>query len=166
MFYFYALILVVYNLFMYAFFRSGIYDFLRLSKVSKTYIRKNRKGIKNSWLYSQINQEHSLGIIYYLNSVFLSLVLIFSVISIFFGYLEVFRIPIIVIAVLLCLVEIPTTVWSSKIDALVYYGRPFVLLAKCRDSDSKRYYSSVSYIFSWILPVLFVIFLIKEIFGI
>lgn len=164
MFYFYALVLVFFNLFIYVVFRGGIYEYLRLSKISKTYIRKNRKGVNNYWLYSQINREHSLGIIYFLNAIFLYLFIFSSVITILFGYLEISRIPIIVLTIILCLVEIPVLIWFSRIDSLMEYGIPFVLLKKYR--HTRGYYSSVFFMLFWTIPAAFVLLCIKETFGI
>jgi hypothetical protein len=159
LFYFYALLIALYSWLFYAIFRSGIYDLLRLSKRSKSYIRKNRKGIKNYWLYSQIHQEHPLGAVYYLNIVFLFLLLIFSIITILFGYVMFLRIPVVVLATLLCLIEIPSMIWFARIDALSEYGKTFVLLARRR--ENRGYYSSVFYISSCIIPVALVILCIK-----
>ena len=164
MFYFFGLIFALYGILLYAIFRGEIFNQLRLSKVSKTYIRKNRKGMKNYWLYSQIHKEHPLGILYYLNIAFLFVLLAFSAITILFGYLDFLKIPIFVLAVILCVIEIPTGILSTGIDALAEYGRPFVLLAK--DRETKKLYSSILMLLGWLLPVAFVIFWIKDTYGI
>ena len=50
MFYFYGIVIVLYNLLLYAIFRNGIYDYLRLSKMSKSNIKKNRKGLNAPYI--------------------------------------------------------------------------------------------------------------------
>lgn len=48
MFYLFNFFFVLYSLFLYTWFRCGIYDYLRVSGRSKTYIHKNRKGMKTT----------------------------------------------------------------------------------------------------------------------
>ena len=50
--------------------RSVIVIWLRLRGRSKTYIRKNKKGMNNYWWYEEIHKEHNLGVVYYLNKWF------------------------------------------------------------------------------------------------
>ena len=159
MFYFYAILLTLYNWLIYAIFRSTIYNSLRLSKMSKTHIRKNCKGFMNYWFYTQLHQEKNLGFLYYANIIFLIFLLLFSIISIFFGYLEVLKIPITLASSVLCLFEIPILIWCSKIDALTEYGKTFVFLRKRKESVG--YYSSLLYIFSWVIPVTFTFLCIR-----
>ena len=151
MFYFCTILLILFHIFSYALFRSGIYDSLRLSKVSKTYIRKHRKGMANYWLYNEIHKEHPLGTGYTINLVFLAVLCMFALLSVGFSYLVFLRIPLASLSTLLCVIELPWFVWIARVDALTDYGRPFVLWAKRR--DNRGYYSSLLILFAWIIPV-------------
>ncbi len=82
------IVIAFYNLLLYAIFRSGIYSYLRLSKMSKAYIKKNRKGFINYWLYHSINKQNSLGILYGLNLIFLIATFTFMVFAITLGFIE------------------------------------------------------------------------------
>ena len=88
MFYFFMIVIAFYNLLLYAIFRSGIYSYLRLSKMSKTYIKKNRKGFINYWLYYSINKQNSLGILYGLNLTFIIATVAFIIFTITVGYIR------------------------------------------------------------------------------
>lgn len=157
MFYLFAAFFIISELFLYAFFRGSIYDYLRLSRVSKTYISKNRKGIKNYWLYSQIHKEHSLGILYYLNTAYIFSIIAFLLIIVFLGHLRVFRIVVAVLSVVMCLIEIPCGIFAAITDCKAEYGKPFVLFAPRK--ETKKIYSSVVYIAVAFVPAFFVYFI-------
>ena len=75
----------------------------------------------------------------------------------------IFFVILAVIAILLLLIEIPTSIWASRIDAMSEYGKPFVLFAKRK--ESKSYYSSIFYGSSWIVSGILLLLCIKDIFG-
>lgn len=154
MFYLTAIFTALYNLLLYAFFRSGIYDHLRLSKMSKTYIRKNRKGLKNYWLYSEIHRQHPLGALYYLNIIFLTVTLCFTLLTLLLGYIKALQPVILVCAAVVCLVEIPCVMFASVSNCRTECGRPFVLWAKRKYSQG--YFSSLFDMLSWVLTALLV----------
>ncbi len=141
MFYLFIICFIIYHFFLYAFFRGAIYDYLRMSKVSKTYIRKSRKGIKNYWFYSQIHKEHSLGALYYINIIYLFSILVFLLMVVLFGQAKEVHILLILSAVIMCLMEIPCTVFASVIECRVEFGKPFVLFAVRK--ETKKLYSSL-----------------------
>ena len=130
MFYFYGIVIVLYNLLLYAIFRNGIYDYLRLSKMSNSNIKKNRKGLKNYWMYQSINNQTPLGILYSLNYIFLISTIIFTILVIATGFIKMFQPFLVVIAIILCLVEIPSSIIASIYSNKMEYGRAFVFFAK------------------------------------
>lgn len=149
---------ILYSIFTYFWFRSGIYDYLRLSKISKSFIRKNRKGVINYWFYTQIHKQRPLGYLYYLNSIFLILILLYIFFVIIFGIFNFGKLIIIFLTVSLCIIEIPASIFSARYDALAEYGDSFVLLAKRKESSG--YYSSIAY---YLLPVIAVVLTIMSI---
>ena len=75
-----AMVTYFFNLFLifilglsYLFSRGSIDTWLRHRGKSKTYIRKHKKGVKNYWLYEELNEECNLGVVYYLNKWFVIL---------------------------------------------------------------------------------------------
>ena len=154
MFYFYSIAIILYNLLLYAIFRGGIYDYLRLSKMSKSNIKKSRKGFKNYWLYQLINKQKPLGILYDLNFIFLIATTVFTILTILIGYIKIFQPALFVISILLCLIEIPSTILASIYTNKAEYGRAFVFLAKRK--YTRGYTSSLIDMFSWAITALLI----------
>ena len=153
-------VIAFYNLLLYTFFRSGIYSYLRLSKMSKTYIKKNRKGFINYWLYHSINKQHSLGILYGLNLIFLTMTVAFILFAITLGYIRILQPILFVFAILLCIIEIPCTIIASIHSNTEDYGRPFVFLAKIK--HSRGYTSSLLEWLSWALTAVMICLSFKQ----
>lgn len=128
-FYIFNITCAIFALFTYISFRCGIDSYLRVNKNSKTYIKKNKKGYVNYWIYKKINNEIGLGYVFYLNILLLTLTLLYSLLSICFGWINFLRLPISICNVLLCIVQIPAIVFSDKYWNLEYYKREFVILA-------------------------------------
>ena len=160
MVYFCIIVFLILSLLVYCCFRSGIYNFLRLSKVSRTYIRKNRNGIKNYLFYCELDRNKPLGILYYLNIVFIFLLSIYFLFTILYVF-RIFRFFAVIFTMILALYEIPIILWIARIDALCDYGKPFVLFQKASDS-SNYYYSSLAYMLFAVVPVVLSILCIKE----
>lgn len=156
MFYFFMIVIALYNLLLYAIFRSGIYSYLRLSKMSKTYIKKNRKGFINYWLYHSINKQNSLGILYVLNLVFFIATAAFLLFTIILGYIRVLQPILLVFSILLCIIEIPCVIIASIYSNSEDYGKPFVFLAKRK--HMRGYTSSLIDWLSWLMTA-FLIYL-------
>ena len=154
MFYFYCIVIVLYNILLYCIFRSGIYDYLRLSKMSKNSIKKNRKGFKNYWLYQTIHKQAPLGILYRLNYIFLIFTAIFTVLAIAVGFIQIFRPIVFACSVLLCLIEVPSTILASIYSNKLEYGKAFVFLVKRK--HGRGYRSSLIDMFSWAVTALFI----------
>ena len=130
MFYFLMIVIAFYNLLLYAIFRGGIYSYLRLSKISKTYIKKTRKGFINYWFYHSINKKKSLGILYGLNLAFFIATISFMLFTITLGYIRGLQVILFVFSVVLCVIEIPCMIIASIHSNKEDYGKPFVFLAK------------------------------------
>lgn len=156
MFYFYGIVIVLYNLVLYAIFRNGIYDYLRLSKMSKSNIKKNRKGLKDYWLYRSINKQTPLGILYTLNYIFLISTVVFTILVVATGFIKMLQPVLLVISILLCIIEIPSTILASIYTNKMEYGRAFVFLAKGK--YMRGYRSSIIDMLSWGITA-FLIFL-------
>ena len=154
MFYFLNIVIVLYNLLLYAIFRSGIYDYLRLSKMSKTNIKQSCRGFKNYWLYQASNIKTPLGILYNLNCIFLVSTTTFSVLALLLGYIKAVQPILFTLSILLCIVEIPTTGLASAYSTKAEFGKRFVFLAKRKDTG--KFCSSVVDMFSWCITALLI----------
>lgn len=154
MFYVLLIVIAFYNLFLYTIFRSGIYSYLRLSKMSKTNIKKNRKGFINYWLYYSINKQNSLGALYGLNIAFFIATVTFIFFTIALGYIRVIQPILFVFSILVCIIEIPCMIIASIHSSNEDYGKPFVFLAKRK--GFRGYTSSLIECLSWILTVLLI----------
>jgi len=156
LFYTLQLILVLYNALLYAIFRGGIYDYIRLSNRSKTYIKKHRKGVKNYWFYTEINKLNSLGKLYYLNIIFLCYTVLFSAVTITLGYINAVQHFLLIASIGLLFIQIPATTTASIYYSRMEFGKSFVLFA--RNKETKRLHSSLIDILAWILTA-FLIYL-------
>ena len=78
-FHIYNVICAMVAIFIYISFRVSITSYLRVSKNSKTYIKKSKKGFLNYWIYKQINNDIQLGNIFHLNISLLILTLLYVV---------------------------------------------------------------------------------------
>ena len=154
MFYFLHIVIVLYNLLLYSIFRGGIYDYLRLSKMSKTNIRKSKKGLKNYWLYQSIHEQHSLGILYGLNILFLIFTIVYSTLVFTLGFIKTLQPLLVILSICLCIVEIPTMAIASIYDCKAEFGRSFVLLTKRKESNG--YYSSPLSMASWSITAILI----------
>lgn len=123
-------------LFVYVNFRLGVDSYLRVNKNSKTYIRKNKKGYSNFWLYKKINDEVGLGYIFYLNIFLLSLTLVYSFMSVCFCRIESFQLPIAICNILLVIAQVPAIIFADIYSNLECYKKRFVILAKISRSGS------------------------------
>ncbi len=129
-FYPYNIICSAFAVFVYVTFRMGVNSYLRVHKNSKTFIRKNKKGYSNYWLYNKLHAEVGLGYIYTLNIllIVLTAVYLFSVVCL--GWAEFFSIPIATCNAALCAVQIPAILFSDVYWNLEHYGKRFVMLEK------------------------------------
>ena len=141
------IVIAFYNLLLYAVFRSGIYSYLRLSKMSKSNIKKNRKGFVNYWLYYSLNKQNSLGFLYGLNLIFFVATFTFMLFAITLGFIEALQSILLAFSVVLCIIEIPCVIIASIHSNSENYGKPFIVLAKRK--YSRGYTSSLIDWLSW-----------------
>jgi len=120
----YALISLV-NYFI---FRTGVDDYLRYKRNSKTFIRKNKKGASNYWLYKKIHQEINLGYIYHLNLLLIILTALYFVIAISLGWFYIMKLPIAILALLLCCFQIPAIIFENIYHNYLDHGQPFIVI--------------------------------------
>ena len=156
------LILLLFGLFTYAHFRSGVYAYCRTSKMSKSYIRKNTKGASNYWLYTQLHKHNDLGALYYLNLIYLFCLIAF-LIAFPFSWISFLRIPIMIIGILLGMASIPVFIKSLIYTNIQEFGQAFVFFKMVKGFDGKR--RRFVTVFDWlfcILPLaLYVFFLTR-----
>ncbi len=131
-FHIYNVICAIFALYIYITFRFGVNSYLRVNKNSKTFIRKNKKGFANYWIYKKIHEEINLGYIYYLNLLLLVLTAMYSIVAISFGWAGLMRIPIAILNLILCCVQVPSMIFSNIYDNYECYGQPFIVLRKNR----------------------------------
>ena len=154
MFYFLHILIVFYNLFLYFVFRDGIYHYLRLTKMSKSYIKKKQKGYANYWLYRSIHRQHPMGILYRLNLVFLAATIICSVLIVALGFIKALQPFVLFVSLVLCLIEIPAMAIFSFYDCKAEFGQGFVLFRKRKESNG--YYSSLFMILPWCVTAVWI----------
>ena len=137
-----SMIFAFISLINYFIFRSGIDSYLRYNRKSKSFIRKSKKGMANYWLYKKTHQEVNLGYIYYLNWAFIVLTPLYLILAVSLGWWNIMRIPIAILAFLLCGIQVPAYVFSDIYDKYENYGQPFILIRKSkfgRGFDSSIY---------------------------
>jgi len=129
-FYLWNAIYVILSLFLYVYFRCGVSDYLRFRKKSRSFLRKNKKGLRNYWLYEKIHAEIDLGYVYYLNLLLLAFTLLYSILTVTLGWLRPLSLTIAVCGALLCALQIVAVIFSNVYYNLVNYGKAFVVIAK------------------------------------
>lgn len=123
-FYRWHILYAMISIFLYISFRFGVEHYLRYTKNSKTFIRKNKQGFLNYWFYCKMRSE--LKIFYNLNAALLPLTLVFTILTVSLGWLSFMQLPIAILSALLCVVQIPSILLSGKYANLWYYGKAFV----------------------------------------
>lgn len=157
------LILLLFGIFTYFHFRSGVYSYCRISKMSKSYIRKNTKGALNFWLYSQLHKQKNLGALYYLNLIYL-LSLITFIFLFSFSWVSFLRIPVIISGILLGIATIPVFFVSLMYSNIEDTGKAFVAfnVVKGYNGKSRRFVTVFDWLFC-IIPLAFYIFFLTRI---
>ena len=154
-FFSFNLLYMFYSVYVYISFRMGMEDFLRYNKHGKSYIAKKQKGWKNYWLYKAIHEENDLGKAFYLNAAVLAASALFCFCAIFLAWASVMRIPVIVVSVLLCIVQIAAIIFSFVYGNKLEFGRPLVWFAKRK--KLKGFHTSVVDVLSAAVPVIFAV---------
>ena len=154
MFYFLHFIIVLYNILIYALFRGGITEYMRRLRISKSYIKKNKKGFLNYWFYRDINKDRPIGAVYYLNIIYLSLTAVYSLLAIVFGYMTALKPLLLILSIIICVLQIPAGIFDSVQNCMIEYNKPFVLIAKKKGHT--YYYSSLFDMLSWCITAVFI----------
>jgi hypothetical protein len=111
----------------------------------------------NYWLYKKTHQEVNLGYIYYLNWALIVLTPLYLIIAVSLGWWNIMRIPIAILAFLLCGVQVPAYVFSDIYDKYENYGQPFILIRKRK--FGRGYDSSISIVLCPIFLLVYSIYL-------
>ena len=156
------LVLLLFGLFTYMRFRNGVYAYCRTSKMSKSYIHKNTKGISNFWLYSQLHKNNNLGALYYLNLIYLFCLIAFLIVFPF-SWISVLKIPVMIIGILLGLATIPVYFKSLVYTNIENVGQAFVFFKvfKGLNGKSRRFATIFDWLFC-VLPLALYIFFITR----
>lgn len=138
------MIMLLWCMFTYIYFRVGVLAYCRVFRgMSKTFIRKNKKGASNFWLYTQLHKQKNLGILYYFNYIYLVLLGAFAI-GIVFSFISVFKILIVVMGLILGAASIPVYCIALMYHNFEMFGRKFVVFRIYRDNDGKiRFFVSV-----------------------
>ena len=162
MFYGVSILIVLYNLALFFNFRDGISDYLRLNKMSKTNIRKNKKGFKNYWFYRDINKIKSLGWMYYANIIYFIMTLVYTILGLSLGYVKIFAAVLFILSLLVLIVQIPTSIASVYYFNRYAFGRAVVL---CRRYPySRRLSTPFNYVIPWGVTCLLIYISFQELF--
>jgi len=160
LFYGATILIVLLNLCTYFSFRSGISEFLRFKKMSKTNIRKNKKGFRNYWFYQEINKIKPLGWMYFANIIYFFLTLFYTVLALSLGYIKILQPVFFSVSILVCIVQIPTTIAQVYYSNLYTFGTPVVL---CRRYPNGRYLSTpLDYVWPWVITGLLICLSLEE----
>ena len=155
------LILLIFGLFTYTYFRCGVHAYCRISKMSKSYIRKNTKGVSNYWLYTQLHKQNNLGALYYLNLIYLVCLIAF-LIAFALSWISFLRIPVMIVGIILGVVTIPVFFASLIYTNIEDIGQPFAIFKTYKINDGKRRFATV---FDWMLcflPLMLYIFFLTR----
>ena len=156
------LILLIFGLFTYTHFRCGVHAYCRISKMSKSYIRKNTKGASNFWLYTQLHKQNNLGVLYYLNLIYLVCLIAFSI-TFALSWISFLRIPVMIIGILLGVATIPVFFASLIYTNIEDVGQPFVIFKvfKGYNGKSRRFATVFDWLFCILPLALYVFFLTR-----
>lgn len=161
-FFSFNLLYMFYSVYVYISFRMGMEDFLRYNKHSKSYITKKQKGWKNYWFYKDIHSENDMGLAYYLNAVVLIATALFCFAALFLSWASVMRIPVTVISVLLCIVQMAAVIFSFTYSNKLEFGKPLVWFAKKK--HTKGIHTSILDIIGVAVPIIFALCNVFKIF--
>lgn len=134
-YYFMSLLFLALPPIFYLMFRLSINSWLRRKKVSKSSIKKLKKGKKNYWWYEAIHAQYGMGMLYYLNKFLTIFYPIVLGISILLGWLRPVAPLISGLYALISLIAAVMSFFTSIQNNLDEYGVPIVIL---RQSKSKR----------------------------
>ena len=149
------LILLLLSLLIYSHFRVGVYSYCRLSKMSKTNIRKSKKGFLNYWLYAKLHKQKNLGALYYLNLIYLFTLLTF-IFAVALSWIPILEIPVIIVGFLLCITSVPVFIAGEIYLNIENVGQPFVIFRTYKLFGKTRFSAITDWLFC-IFPLAFYI---------
>ena len=120
----------------------------------------------NYWLYKQLHEKKSLGILYRLNMLFLFGLLSFLA-AMLFSLISWMQTPIMLLGFALGLIEIPALFMALRYINQDETGKSFVLFAVIKDpvlNGKRRFHTVFDWLFC-ILPFGLYLFLIVKMFG-
>lgn len=134
----------------YLIFRMSVDGWLRRKGISKSKIKKLKKGRKNYWWYETLHEQFGLGAIYHLNKLITIFYPAGLILSVTLGWLR-FMVPVVtgiyaVVSVLSAVMSLFSSV-QTNLDA---YGTPVVIL---RRTQNQGYTSSVFDLFIALFPL-------------
>ncbi len=161
-FYLANLILLLFCFFTYFHFRCGVDSYCRISKMSKRYIRKNKKGASNFWLYSQLHKQNNLGVLYYLNLIYLFALIAFLT-AFALSWISFLKTLVMIIGVLLGIATIPVFFASLTYTNIEAVGQAFVIfkVIKGYNGKSRRFATMFDWLFGF-LPLALYVFLLTR----
>lgn len=101
--------------------------------LSKTKIKKSRKGKKNYWWYEAIHREAGMGGLYLLNKMFTILYPLASLLTVLAGWIPFMSIPIFVVSLPIYLLTTVMLVFVRVQYNLARYESPVVLFGKAEN---------------------------------
>ena len=142
-------------------FRCGVHAYCRISKMSKSYIRKNTKGASNFWLYTQLHKQNNLGTLYYLNLIYLVCLIAF-LIALALSWISLLRIPVMIIGIILGAMTIPVYFASLVYTNIEDMGQPFVIFKAYKMYNRGTRFATVfDWLFCFLPLALYVFFLTR-----
>ena len=149
-FYFLYLLLLCLPPLYYALFRGAADIWLRQKRISKTMIRKLKKGKANFWWYQALHEKYGLGAIYFINRVFTVLYPTALLLHLIFGWIKIISVPTFFLSALCNLLASFMFMFSGCQFHKDAFGRPFVLLARL---PGGKYQSTLFDLFTAAVPL-------------
>lgn len=129
-YYFLTLLFLVLLAIIYFIFRGGVQTWLRMKKrLSKTHIRKLKKGVKNFWWYQALHAETGMGLLYPLNKGFTLVYTLALGLSLVLGWWKPTSVILCGLMFLLGIFSAIMIGFASIWGNIEEHGRPIVLLA-------------------------------------
>lgn len=145
-------VLLVSLLFGYFPFRTGVDTYLRHTRrMSRTRIRKSKKGKRNYWWYQRLHEEERLGALYYVNKIYTVAWLALFVLTLAVGWVKE-TLPVLCFSrVLLYLLSGGMALWGNVQENIRVHGRPFVLLARSENQGFDSVLIDISFVLLFVL---------------
>ncbi|MBQ8583393.1 MAG: hypothetical protein IJ488_02130 [Clostridia bacterium] len=126
-----SLIFLIFPTLFYAPFRISIEGLAKRSKkISSTRYRKLLVGKKNFWFYTQLHKEANLGILYYLNLIFIPLFVSVFVLTLLTGFIKEVTLLLFPMNLLLYALSACMALFSTIQNNRDCYGKSFILFRK------------------------------------